>query len=387
MGVKVREKIKGSGVYWVFINHNGRRKAKKVGTKKAAEKVQTIIEGRLASGEPAFTKQKPPVQTLNEYYDQRFKERYMRTAITESSRISFESSFKVHTLPELGKLRLDEIDRDKIEDFISVLMGKELAKDSIRGILAGLRILLNNAVEKKIIEDNPARNVGKLFSQAPVRHEEIEPLTGEESLLFLSATLEYEPEFYPPFLCALHTGLRSGELQGLQWSDVDWNSKYIQVSRQVVRGKVTKLKNKHSRRKVDCSDDLLSTLGALKKTRQEEALKNGVNAISEWMFTNDKGDRIDIVNVKTRFFKRVLRKAGLRDIRFHDLRHSFASLLLAQGAPVTYVSSQLGHANPHITMKVYAHWVPNESQREAVNRLPSLTQLSTPVENSQEVAR
>ena len=266
-------------------------------------------------------------------------------------------------------------------------MEKELAKDTIRGILAALRILLNNAIGKKVITDNPARDVGQLFRQAPIRHEEIEPLTEGESLLFLGATLEYEPEFYPPFLCALHTGLRSGELQGLQWSDVDWNSKYIQVSRQVVRGKVTKLKNKHSRRKVDCSDDLLSTLAALKKTRQEEALRKGVNAIPEWMFTNDKGARIDIVNVKTRFFKRVLRKAGLRDIRFHDLRHTFASLLLARGTPVTYVSRQLGHKNSHLTLKTYAHWVPHESQREAVNRLPSLTQSSTGLETSQEVAR
>jgi len=159
------------------------------------------------------------------------------------------------------------------------------------------------------------------------------------------------------------------------------------VSRQIVRGKVTTLKNKHSRRKVDCSDDLLSTLADLRKTHQEKALKRGINTISEWVFANDKGSWIDLVNVKSQQFKRVLRKVGLRDIRFHDLRHSFASLLLAQGTPVTYVSQQLGHANPHITMKVYAHWVPNESQREAVNRLPSLTQPSTGVETSQEAAK
>jgi integrase len=253
--------------------------------------------------------------------------------------------------------------------------------------MAGLRILLTNAKEKKIIRDNPARNAGKLYSQAPVRHSEIEPFTEKESLLFLNSTLEHEPEYYPPFLCALHSGLRSGELAGLQWPDIDWNSKFIQVSRQIMRGKVTTLKNKHSRRKVDCSDDLLSTLAALRKTRQEEALKKGVNVISDWVFANDKGSWIDLVNVKSQQFKRVLRKAGLRDIRFHDLRHSFASLLLAQGAPVTYVSSQLGHANPHITMKVYAHWVPNERQHEAVNRLPSLTQTSTGAGTSQEASK
>ncbi|MDA2934961.1 site-specific integrase, partial [Acidobacteria bacterium AH-259-D05] len=304
MGVKVREKIKGSNVWWVFVDHRGLRKAKQCGSKKLANKVAEIMEANLKLGRPLLgEEEKPPVPTLNQYYE-RFKERYMKTAIKESSRICYESSFKVHTLPDLGKLRLDEISRDEIENFIAVLMGKGLAKDTIRVILAGLRTLLNNAIEKKIIKENPARNVGKLYSQAPTRHEQIEPLTEEESLSFLRATLEHEPGYYPPFLCALHTGLRSGELAGIQWADVDWNSKYIQVSRQIVRGKVTTLKNRQSRRKVDCSDDLLLTLATLKKKCQEEALKRGMNTISEWVFTNDKGDLIDIVNIKSKQFKR-----------------------------------------------------------------------------------
>jgi len=144
------------------------------------------------------------------------------------------------------------------------------------------------------------------------------------------------------------------------------------VRRQIVRTKVTTLKTKNGRRRVDCSDHLLETLAALKKKRQEEALQRGSNEISEWVWVNEKGQRIDIGNVKVKSFKRVLRKAGLREIRYHDLRHSYASQLLAQGEPVTYVSQQLGHANPQITFNVYAHWIPNKSQRKAVNRLPSL---------------
>ena len=158
----------------------------------------------------------------------------------------------------------------------------------------------------------------------------------------------------------------------LQWPDVDWNGKFIEVRRQLVRCKLTTLKTKHGRRRVDCSDDLLATLAALRKQRQEETLRRGSNASSPWVFANEKGARPDIGNIKVKNFKRVLRKAGLRDIRYHDLRHTYASQLLAQGEPVTYVSQQLGHANSHITFKVYAHWIPNKSQRQAVNRLPSL---------------
>ena len=175
---------------------------------------------------------------------------------------------------------------------------------------------------------------------------------------------------------SLHTGLRSGEVVALQWPDIDWNGKFIEVRRQVVRAKVTTLKTRNGRRRVDLSDDLLETLAALKKKRQEEALKSGSNEISEWIWANEKGQRIDIGNVKAKSFKRVLRKAGLRDIRYHDLRHTYASQLLAQGEPVTYVSQQLGHANPQITFKIYAHWIPNRSQRQAVNRLPSLRTIA-----------
>ena len=216
--------------------------------------------------------------------------------------------------------------------------------------------------------------MSKLYRQAPVRHAEIEPLSEEESLLFLQTALEWEPEHYPMFLTSLHTGLRSGEVIGIRWPDIGWHGKFLEVRRQVVHGKVTTLKTKSSRRRVDLSDDLLSTLAALKKKRQEEALKRGSNEIPEWVWANEKGQRVDIGNIKAKNFKRVLRKAGLRDIRYHDLRHTYASQLLCSGANILYVSQQLGHANPGITMKIYSHWIPNDSQRKAVNCLPSLEQ-------------
>jgi len=373
MGVKVRERPKDSGVWWVFVDQRGMRKAKKCGPRKLANKVAEIMGANLKLGRPLLgEEEKPPAPTLNQYYE-RFKERHMKTALRESSYMIYESAFRLHSLPELGRLRLDQIDRERMEDFIAVLMEKDLAKEYIRLILGSLRVLMNDAIEKGIIENNPVRGLSKFYRQAPVRHAEIEPLSEEESLLFLGTTLEWEPEHYPMFLTSLHTGMRSGEVIALQWPDLDWNGKFIEVRRQVVRGKVTTLKTKNGRRRVDLSDDLLETLATLKKKRQEEALRLGSNEISEWVWANEKGQRIDIGNVKSHSFKRVLRKAGLRDIRYHDLRHTYASQLLAQGEPVTYVSQQLGHANPQITFKVYAHWIPNKSQRQAVNRLPSLS--------------
>lgn len=385
MGVKIREKFKGSDEWWIFINHNGRRKAKKVGTKKAAEKARQTIEARLALGQPV-EQRKPLAPTLNQYYE-RFKTRYMETALKESTYVSYESVFKVHILPALGSFRLNEIDREKIEDFIYALVKKNLGKYTINQVIGTLRLLLNNAIEKKIITENPASGVGKLYRHAPVIHGEIEPLTEEESVLFLKSALEWGPRHYPLFLCALHTGLRSGEVIAIQWPDIDWNGKFIEIRRQLVRGKLTTLKTKHGRRRVDLSDDLLSTLANLKKKLQEEALKRGCNEISEWVWANKKGHRIDIDRVKKLHFKRALRKAGLRNIRFHDLRHTYASLLLSRGVPVVYVSQQLGHSTPNITFSIYAHWIPNENQREAVNRLPSINSFSQRSEVSGELEK
>ena len=132
------------------------------------------------------------------------------------------------------------------------------------------------------------------------------------------------------------------------------------------------MKTKNGRRRVDLSDDLLQTLRDYRNQKKKEALAQG-RQLPEWIFANRFGSFIDIKNVKARNFKRVLKKAELRSIRFHDLRHTFASQLLSNGTNPLYVSQQLGHANPGITMKIYAKWIPNEGQREAMNTLPVLS--------------
>ena len=138
-----------------------------------------------------------------------------------------------------------------------------MAKDSIRLILAALSVLYSDAVEKEIVLKNPTIGMGKFYRQAPKIHEEIEPLTEEEVVQLLEASLKYAPDQYPLFLCALHTGMRSGELAGLRWGDIDWNGKFIEVRRNFVRGKLGTLKTKSGRRRVDLSDELIETLSRL----------------------------------------------------------------------------------------------------------------------------
>jgi integrase len=263
MGVTIREKAKDLDVWWVFVNHRDLRQAKKCGSQKLAKKVMEVMEANLKLGRPLLG-EKPPVPTLNQYYE-RFKERHMKTAIKEFSYVVYESAFRLNTLPELGRLRMDRIDRERMEDFIAVLMKKDFSRDYIQLILGSLRVLINDAIDKGIIENNPVKGLSKLYQQAPIRHADVEPLSEEESLLFFRTTLQWEGVHYPMFLTSLHIGLRSGEVIALQWPDIDWNGKFIEGRRQIVMTKVSTLKTKNGRRRVDCSDDLLETLAALKK--------------------------------------------------------------------------------------------------------------------------
>jgi len=383
MGVIVKEKIKGSNEWWVFLNHKGMRRSKKCGPKKTAEKVAEIMRANLTLGHSLVGREeKPPAPTLKQYYEG-FKDVWATTVKENSFRL-YEIGFRVHILPVLGNYRMDEIDREKMERFVTGLVKNGLAKATIRLILAPLNLLYRRAIKHKIISENPTSEMSEFYRQAPVLHEEIEPLTQEECILVLKTALGKYPEDYPVLLSALHTGMRAGELAGLQWPDIDWNGSFISVKRQFAHGVLSSLKTKYARRKVDCSDELLEVLGKLRKQRLEEWMKRGEPNCPDWVFCSSLGNPDCWNNDKRNALKRTLKKAGLRSIRFHDLRHTYASLLLAQGEPVTYVSNQLGHSNPQITLKVYAHWVPNKSQRQAVNRLPSLKQQVRDLQNTPE---
>jgi integrase len=185
--------------------------------------------------------------------------------------------------------------------------------------------------------------------------------------LFLEAVLEESPDWYPIFLAAIHSGLRSGELAGLKWSDIDWNRRLITVRRIITnRGKVAPTKTNRMRT-VDMSSTLFDELKDLKERQQH---KWGEEA-PEWIFANQEGNPPDMHNLKHRHFFKALDRAGIRRIRFHDLRHTFASLLIANGESLAYVRDQLGHSSIALTVNTYTHLIPG-SNTGAVDRLPAI---------------
>ena len=377
MGVTIREKTKGSDEWWVFISHNGKRTSRKVGSKKAALEVAKKIEAKLILGEAFLQEKKPSVPTLEEYY-QSYERPYLDVSVRSTSRRIYHTSFDLHILPVLGSKRLDEITRLDIERLVTHLLnkryGKKKKKFTRTTIAISMRCLtasVNRAIERGFIEKNPTKGTSKLFAQATVRNGEIQPLNADEVRLFLRTVLEHSPEQYPLFLCAIHTGMRLGEVAALKWGDVDFNGKFLTVRRNYVEGEIIPFTKTKKIRRIDLSDTLLDALQQLKRERREVWLKKGNNEIPEWVFCNQQGNPADMQNVKNRHFYKCLEKAGLRRIRFHDLRHTFASLLIQDGQPLAYIKDQLGHSSIKLTVDIYGHLEPG-ANREAVNRLPSL---------------
>jgi integrase len=191
------------------------------------------------------------------------------------------------------------------------------------------------------------------------------PLTRAESAHLLAIALEHFPRSHPFLLCALRTGLRLGELLALQWGDVDLNSRFLCVLRNLVRGVLTTPKS-HQQRRVDVSQELTDALVAWGRRERARWLKKG-GPLPVWVFAARDGAALDEANVRHVFY-RILDKAEIRRIRFHDIRHTFASMLIQNGESLAHVKDQLGHASIQITVDTYGHLVPG-GNRAAVDRL------------------
>ena len=331
-------------------------------------------------------KRRQETPTLREYYQQEFSCLYVENAgsVRYSTRDQYRWAFNKHILSSpLAEMRLDRIARSDVEMFVMGLVKGGFSRHSIQDIVKCLGKCFRWAVEHKVIVESPVAKISQLYRQAPIRKKEPNPFSREDALRFLQAAKELFPnDYYYLFLTALQTGLRSGELQALKWSDVDFENKWINVVRNHSHGQMNEPKTRKGRRTVDMSDALLIELQNWKRKQREGWLSRGRNEIPEWVFPNGTGNMLDFHNLKNRQYKRVIKRAGLRSIPFHSLRDTFATLLLMAGQPLSYVSAQLGHSNPKVTIHHYARWLPG-SNRKAMNSLPSL--ISPSAEGSRQV--
>ena len=360
MGVKVRQKTKGKGnPWWIFINHEGQRKSIKVGEKRKAERQAAKIERLLATGQyelnASQTEEKAKFKTVAEGWIAEIK--ITRKASTHER---YNQILDSHILPVFGNRAIADITKGEVKNFFVKKIESGAARASIsvfRDVMSGV---FNNAMDQEIIAANPALGITKKLGLAGGKDHFVDPLDFEETKTFLEACQTLYPEHYTFFFMALRTGMRLGELLAVKWGDIDFNSGYIMVRRTYKRGKFTEPKNK-KHRSVDMSESLKDVLKDQATRQKRDTLKNGWSEPPELLFTTRAGKAIE-QNYIRRVFKKALQKAGLREIRIHDLRHTFASQMLSLGESPVYVKEQLGHHSIQLTVDTYGHWIKTKRQ-------------------------
>ena len=270
MGVTIRKK---GDKWYVFVNYQGKRKAKCVGTRAAAEQVRRTLEAKLALGDFGFVAvNEDEVPTFKDYA-QHWLETHPKTDCKPSTYRSYEQLLTVHVYPWFGTKKLDGIKRENIKGFLGELARAKRAVDedggetelpysrnTLRLIVCALRSVLNSAVEDEIIESNPATRVGK-FAKNDKPAQKASAMSRSETQQFLDTIVELYPDWHPFFLTSVRTGLRKGELIALKWGDIQFGSseedsnRYILVQRNFSLGDFTTPKNGKSRR-VDLSRQL-----------------------------------------------------------------------------------------------------------------------------------
>ncbi|MFI9062642.1 tyrosine-type recombinase/integrase [Streptomyces sp. NPDC053429] len=249
--------------------------------------------------------------------------------------------------------------------------------------LAYIHSVLKSALEHAVREEEITRNVARNVRTGTPRPRRFEPLTADEARQFLTAARN--DRLFVLYELALRTGLRKGELLGLQWEDLDLSAGTASIRRTLQRtqaGGLTTLptKTRASERRIALPKECLRSLRQHRE-RQEKERKAAAEGWQDsgLVFTTLAGGPVDPANL-TRRFRALLAQGGLRRIRFHDLRHSTATLLLEQGVELVVIKELLGHAHIGVTATVYAH-VRLRLQRDAIDLLGRTLHNSTETTN------
>lgn len=300
---------------------------------------------------------------------------YIALSAKPLSLSTYESRIRNHIIPEFGGKKLKEIDSVAVQAWVNRLHKvKGLSPKTIKNTYAILKEILQQAVSVHYITVNPCVDI-----RLPrIEKKEIRPLEENELNALIKALEENEEEYAPVFLFAVFTGMREGEICGLAWDAVSFEKGIISVRQQLQKekqagGKYYLSTPKHDKtREVLVAPFVMDLLRKEKRKQAEDHLAFGIGWKNDWnlVFTNRDGSHIKPATL-LKHFKRILDKAGLRDARFHDLRHTFAVNSLQEGDDVKTVQKNLGHATAAFTLDVYGHFS-EKMKEESAKRMQGL---------------
>jgi integrase len=302
---------------------------------------------------------------VGEYLD-RWLSDSVRDTVKATTFERYEQIARLHLKPSLGRVKLKGLTPAHVRG----LYREKLEAGSSARTVRYMHTTLHKALKQAVMDGLIPRNATEAVTPPQSSREEMCPLTPEQAKLLLQVAHEAGDRLAALYVLAIHTGLRQGELLGLKWDDVNLEDGSLQVRRTLAITKngpvLTPPKTTGSRRSVKLTSKAIEAL----KRHLERQLGEIDRIGSLWsenglIFASEKGEPINRHNLTRRSFKPLLKRAGLPQIRFHDLRHTCATLLLTRNVNVKIVSEMLGHSTIAITLDTYSHVLPNMRDQAA----------------------
>jgi len=284
-----------------------------------------------------------------------------KSSLAYSTYRNYEMMIRNHLIPTLGRTKLKELNARQVQELLNYKLehGKVngeggLSASSVKYIYTTLHAALEQAVKERLIPNNICVAV-----EVPKKQEETKLHTwnNKQVMQFLNHAKDFR--FYEVFFLALNTGMRKGELLGLKWQDINFSKNKIEVKRQLTRtdeGLIfKKVKTKSGNRTIPVTDEVAKFLKShkIRQSEQRLALGDGYNQ-NDLIACNGIGNALDGRNLN-REFKKIIDKAGLPEIRFHDLRHTFSTTYLQNGGNIKTLQQILGHSSITVTIDTYSH--------------------------------
>jgi len=330
-------------------------------TKKEAEKDLADIITRIEKGQVADAKN----MVLKEYLEM-WLEDYAYHNVAPTTYESYVDAVR-NVVSRLGNIKLSKLRPHHIQGFCShLLKNSELSTTTIRYYYSVLNIALNTAIKWQLVPTNPCKGVTPPKKNQP----KMTVLTEEQANQLLEGAKD--TSLYLPVVLALTCGMRRGEILGLKWDDVDFDTKTIYVQRNLtmVKGKtsIRAPKTEQGKRSITMTKITARALKEEKKKQAQNKLTLGTRYKDNgFVCCWDDGThyRPDYI---THAFPKLLKKLELPKIPFHNLRHTHASLLLLKGVHPKVVQERLGHSSISITLDTYSHLMPS-MQKEAAEKI------------------
>jgi integrase len=278
----------------------------------------------------------------------------------------YEQITRLHLKPALGRVKLKALTPAHVRG----LYREKLEAGSPARTVRYVHTTLHKALKQAVMDGLIPRNATEAVRPPQPTREEMHPLTPEHAKHLLKVAHETGDRLEALYALAVHTGLRQGEVLGLKWDDVDLDDGSLQVRRTLAITKdgpvFTTPKTAGSRRSVKLTSKATDALRS-HLTRQLAEIDRVGSLWSEngLIFASETGEPLDRRTVTNMKFKRLLKRAGLPQIRFHDLRHMCATLLLTRNVNPKIVSEMLGHSTIAITLDIYSHVLPNMRNQAA----------------------